>query len=199
MVEKMRKNFVLLFSIFGLCACANIDKTPPKIVQNACSILDEKNEWEKPIFIAAREWKISPGTILAIMRQESGFRHNARPIDKKSGKKLSSALGYSQALDATWQDYEKARGKAKRKDFNDAADFIGWYSDKIHKITKVQKSDAMNLYLAFHEGPGGYNKKTYVSKPWLLNVAQKVQTNAYIYDKQLYDCETRKMKKLAKN
>ncbi len=194
----MKKNLVIIFPLLLICSCASVDKTPPKIVQNACSILDEKNEWEKPIFSASKEWKISPGTILAIMRQESGFRHNARPIDKKTGKKLSSALGYSQALDATWSDYERERGKAKRKDFDDAADFIGWYANKINKITKIQKSDTLNLYLAFHEGPGGFNKKTYASKPWLINVAQKVNNNALNYDKQLFECETRKMKKFVK-
>lgn len=191
----MRKIFSIALIAISLGGCASVNTEPPKKIANACHILDEKDKWEKPIFESAYEWHISPGTILAFMRQESGFRHNAMPIDKKTGKPITSALGYSQALNGTWAEYEKARGKAKRKKFEDSADFIGWYSDRIHKITKIQKSDAMNLYLAFHEGPGGYNKKTYKSKPWLLDVARKVQLNAANYDNQLHDCETRKMKK----
>ena len=41
----------------------------------------------------------------------------------------SSAYGYAQALEGTWDDYRKDTGRrgADRDDFADSSDFIGWY------------------------------------------------------------------------
>ncbi len=191
------KRILILSSLLVLTGCVSVSRTPPKQVANACAILDEKQKWDDHVFDAAYRWRISPGSILSIMKQESGFRHNAIPVDAK-GKPLSSALGYSQALDGTWNDYVKENGPAKRKDFGDSADFIGWYADKMERQAKISKSDTYNLYLAFHEGAGGYKKGTYKSKPWLLNVAAKVDKQAVIYNTQLQQCEKKKMKKFTK-
>lgn len=191
------KRVVIVSSFLALSGCVSINRDPPKQVANACSMLDEKQKWDDHVFAASYKWKISPGTILAIMKQESGFRHNAVPLDSK-GKPLSSALGYSQALDGTWNDYVKENGKAKRKDFGDSADFIGWYADRMEKQAKISKSDTYNLYLAFHEGAGGFKKATYKNKAWLLGVASKVDRQAEVYDTQLNQCEKKKMKKFVK-
>ncbi len=191
------KRVLILTSLFALTGCVTVNRDPPKKLSDACAILDEKHKWDDYVFAASYKWKVSPGTILSIMKQESGFRHNAIPVDAK-GKPLSSALGYSQALDGTWKDYVKENGDAKRKDFNDSADFIGWYADKMEKQTKIPKSDTYNLYLAFHEGAGGYKKGTYKNKSWLLGVASKVDNQAQVYDQQLSKCEKKKMKKFVK-
>ena len=172
--------------------CASTSNAPPSNVTNACSILDEKARWEGPIFNSARDWGVSPGTILAFMRQESSFRHNAQPLDAQ-GNPRSSALGYSQALDGTWADYERARGAGKRKRFDDAADFIGWYLDVIARQTSIAKTDPRALYLAYHEGPSGYRRGTYAQKPWLQTVAARVASQAAIYDGQLHRCERTNM------
>lgn len=190
---KIKSAFVLLALIFTAgCVTANV--TPPKNQADACAILSEKDKWEKPTFAASYEWGVSPGTILSFIKHESSFRHDAQPVDKK-GNKLSSALGYSQALDGTWSDYEKARGKGKRKKYEDSADFIGWYLDKISKQTGIEKSDAKDLYLAFHEGPAGFKRGSYQGKTWLINYAVRVESQAEIYDNQLARCERSKMKK----
>jgi hypothetical protein len=44
------------------------------------------------------------------------------------------------------------------------------------------------LYLAYHEGNGGFAKKSYLAKPWLLNVAQNVADQAKRYRSQLNFC-----------
>lgn len=192
LVEKMKKCSVIFLAI-ALSGCATIDKRPPSQTADACAIIDEKGKWKDPIFDAAQEWKISPGTILAFMRQESGFRHDARPLDR-NGRPVSSAYGFSQALDGTWAQYERENGQAKRKRFRDSADFIGWYLDNISKTTRISKSDARSLYLAYHEGPAGYRRGTYNSKSWLLSVANRVGTQSSVYDNQLRRCEARKMR-----
>jgi hypothetical protein len=192
----MKNRFLFILVAFWLAGCTSTK--PPSNVADACAILDEKSRWEDHVFDAARDWGISPGTILAFIRQESSFRHNARPRDRK-GKVLSSAMGYSQALSGTWEDYRRARGGAKRKNFEDSADFIGWYLNQISKKTGIGKSDTRNLYLAYHEGPGGFTRRTYNAKPWLGEVASRVASQAAVYDGQLRRCEARQMRKLANN
>ena len=76
------------------------------------------------------------------------------------GLRASSAYGYSQALDGTWEEYKISTGNsnADRKNFEDASDFIGWYIDGSYRLLKLNKSDVYNHYLAYHEGRGGYQK-----------------------------------------
>jgi hypothetical protein len=40
-----------------------------------------------------------------------------------------------------------------------------------------------------HEGHGGYKRKTYNGKPWLIKVAKKVDKRAGKYGAQLKGCE----------
>jgi hypothetical protein len=190
---KARIGLACLALMLGGCVTS---VKPPHNTSDACAILDEKARWEDHIFDAARSWGVSPGTILAFMRQESSFRHNARPVDR-NGRPLSSALGYSQALEGTWADYERSQGRGKRKSFEDSADFIGWYLDRINKQTGIAKTDSRALYLAYHEGPGGYRRGSYATKPWLLQVATRVGTQASLYDTQLRGCERRQMRRLS--
>ena len=196
MVTNMKKikSAFLFLGLASLAGCSTTNVKPPRNQANACAIFDEKGKWEKPTFQAAYDWGVSPGTILSFIKHESSFRHDARPVDK-NGKAISSAYGYSQALNGTWSDYEKARGNSKRKKYDDSADFIGWYIDRIAKLTGLDKSDTKNLYLAFHEGPGGFKRGSYNNKTWLINYADRVQSQAQIYDNQLYRCEKGKMNK----
>lgn len=183
--------------LLALTGCATNGR-PPTNTANACAILDEKRGWENHVFDAARKWDVSPGTILAFMRQESGFRQDARPLDK-NGNRRSSAYGYSQALDGTWSQYERDQGGGKRKSFEDSADFIGWYLNLVSKQASIAKTDPRNLYLAYHEGPAGYRRGTHNGKGWLLPVAGRVASQAYVYDDQLRGCERRQMRRLARN
>ena len=78
---------------------------------------------------------------------------------------------------------------ADRNDFDDAVDFVGWYVNKSNEMLEISKSDAYNQYLAYHEGQGGYRRKTYNQKPWLISVAKKVDKLAGSYHAQLKTCE----------
>lgn len=195
------KNFLFISSLLLGGGCASVGEygsiSPPKNMGDACAILNEKSSWQKPTFEAAYQWKVSPGTILSFMRYESSFRHDARPVDSK-GNLMSSALGYSQALNKTWSDYETARGKGQRQNFDDSADFIGWYINILSNKAFVAKDDPTNLYLAYHEGIGGYLNGTYLNKAWLVNYANKVGYLASIYDNQLNRCQSKQMSKFNK-
>ncbi len=54
---------------------------------------------------------------------------------------------------------------------------------------RITQTDAYNLYLAYHEGNGGWARGTYNSKGWLMDVARNVQNTANVYQNQYQGCE----------
>ena len=102
----------------------------------------------------------------------------------------SSAYGFAQALDGTWDWYRQETGNrfSRRSSFSDAVDFMGWYMDKSYKRNGISKSDAYNQYLAYHEGHTGFKRGTYRKKEWLMRVARAVQKKAVSYSSQLAQC-----------
>jgi len=141
-------------------------------------------------------WKIPISVQMAIMQRESDFQAGARPPTKKilgfiPWGSVTSAYGYAQALNGTWRDYQQETQKyhTKRDKFGDASDFIGWYAYKANQQLGIALSDAYNLYLAYHEGLAGYKNKTYLQKPWLLNLAKTVQAKANLYRRQISQCK----------
>ena len=71
----------------------------------------------------------------------------------------------------------------------DALDFVGWYNNKSNKMLGISKWDAKRLYLAYHEGQGGYKRGTYRNKPELNRIANRVDSTARQYGAQLRRCE----------
>jgi hypothetical protein len=53
----------------------------------------------------------------------------------------------------------------------------------------VSKWDAYNQYLNYHEGRGGFSRKSYNKKPWLLKVARKMDNQANTYSQQFWGCK----------
>ena len=106
------------------------------------------------------------------------------------GKRPSSAYGYAQALDQTWDEYRSSTGNngAERDDFDDAVDFIGWYVNQTGRKTGMKQFDYRGHYLAYHEGPAGYQRGTWRSKRWLIDVANRVHSNADRYEHQIQGC-----------
>ena len=64
---------------------------------------------------------------------------------------------------------------ADRDDFADAIDFVGWYNHQSVKRSGISPQNTYGLYLAYHEGHGGYNRATYCVRTWLMTVARKVK------------------------
>ena len=77
------------------------------------------------------------------------------------------------------------------RDFDDASDFIGWYTDQSQKKLGISKWDTYNQYLAYHEGQGGFSRRTYAKKDWLIRIARKVDGWARNYGGQLRACRAR--------
>lgn len=193
----MRYILLLATSIF-LSSCAT---TPPSKTSNICSIFMEKSSWYRHAYKAENRWKIPIPVSMAFMLQESSFKAKARtPRTKLLGfipwKRKSSSLGYSQAINSVWSEFQKAthNPRARRKSFKDSINFIGWYNNLSHKKLEIARDDSYNMYLAYHEGRGGYKRKTWQKKPELLTVARKVQKVTNTYKKQLSGCR-KKLKK----
>lgn len=184
----------LIIALAALGACAST--TPPSRPGNICEIFAEKPSWHKALLDVQEKWRVPPQIIMAMMYQESSFRHDARPpknylLGIIPWGRVSSAYGYPQAKDEVWSDYVKQNDRfmASRSDFSDAVDFMGWYIDNAQKINGVSKWDAYAQYLNYHEGWGGYSRQSHQSKAWLLNVAQKVKSRADTYGSQYLACK----------
>lgn len=169
---------------------------PPKNKENICDIFSEKKSWKKQALKTQKKWGVPVPVLMATMRYESAFKSNAKTPRKKifgfipSFKRISSAKGYSQALDGTWKEYKRDTGTvfASRSNFADAADFMGWYMNKSHSKLGISKHNAYAQYLAYHEGQAGYRRGSYNRKPWLKNYARKVNRLAGVYSIQLNSC-----------
>lgn len=190
-----RAFWVPLVTVVCLTACT---AKQPSDIDNVCAIFGEHRKWYKESQRAADRWGTSVPIIMAFIHQESSFKAKAKPPRTKvlwvlPGPRPASAKGYSQAIDGTWDQYKRSTGRfaADRNDFGDAADFVGWYIDQSASKSQIKKTDAYNLYLAYHEGQGGFQKGSYQSKPWLMTVAKKVAARSEQYAGQLKGCERR--------
>jgi len=169
--------------------------TPAVEVSNICNLMDEEVSWYRSIKASEKKYGAPAHVQLAIMYQESHFASDAKPPREKlfgvvPWFRSSSAYGFAQAKDGTWDWYQLKTGNysADRDNFDDAADFVGWYINQSNKRSGISKSDAYNQYLAYHEGHGGFNKKSYLAKDWLMKIAKGVEKNAKRYKKQLNQC-----------
>ena len=178
-----------------LSACASA----PERIYNACAIFEQRdglfNNWSREARKVEQEFGVPVPILMATIYTESGFRANARPPRTKllgfiPWKRVSSAYGYSQALDATWAQYQQETGNrmAKRNSFSDAIDFVGWYHSKTSDRFGVARSDAYNLYLAYYFGWTGYGRGDWQSKPGLQRYARQAEKMARDYDSQLQQC-----------
>ncbi|MDQ7260737.1 lytic transglycosylase [Paracoccus sp. PS-1] len=190
-------NRFLKLAIVGLVASCGGggNYKAPRNLENACALAAERPAYMRAMKATERRWGIPVHVQMATIHQESKFIGDARtphqyalgiiPIGRQS-----SAYGYSQALDSTWDDYRKQTGnrRARRDNIKDATDFMGWYMNDSARMLGISKWDAGAQYLAYHEGRSGFAKGSHNSKPWLVNVAGKVQTRSELYRMQLASC-----------
>ncbi|MCC7320970.1 MAG: lytic transglycosylase [Rubellimicrobium sp.] len=178
-----------------LAGCGGRDYAAPRELNDACSIVRQHPDYLRAFRATERRWNVPVAVQMAVIHQESRFIGDARtPFRFALGVipmgRQSSAYGYAQALDGTWEEYLRAgaRRGARRDDIDDATDFMGWYMNQTVAETGVPLNDAQNQYLAYHEGRSGFLRGTHNSKAWLLRVAAEVGARALMYDGQLRGC-----------
>ncbi|MES1198681.1 MAG: transglycosylase SLT domain-containing protein [Pseudomonadota bacterium] len=196
-----RRDFILglaatsaALSALSLSGC--VTHALPDEPGDACDMFRNQGGWWRAVKGAERRWGAPPALQLAIIRQESGFRYRARPPEKHilwviPWGHVTSAHGYAQALNSTWDEYKRARGDegVDRTEFSDATDFVAWYASVSHTQLGIAYSDARGHYLAYHEGRGGYARHTYDNDTALLASAARVQRYRDAYQAQLDRCE----------
>lgn len=190
----MKYSILLIVLSSLLASCVT---TPPRDVNNICRVFHEYPRWYRDAVDVEKRWLVPVSVQMAIIHQESKFDGTAQPPRTKllwiiPWSRPSTAYGYTQALHSTWQQYKKSQNGgsfwASRDVFSDAVDFVGWYANETWKRARISRSDAYNLYLAYHEGVGGFERKSYLRKPWLISVAQKVKARSQLFEAQLNQC-----------
>lgn len=188
----MHKISLILAALLSLTACMN---SQPNNLSNACEIFEERRSWFKAAADAEKRWDVPISVSMAFIYQESAFRSRAKPARSRilwiiPGPRPSNAYGYAQALDSTWADYQRSTGnsRAKRTNFGDAVDFVGWYNANSYRRNNIARHDARDLYLAYHEGNTGFERRSYADKQWLIDTAAGVQRNADRYQAQIERC-----------
>ncbi len=189
------KSALTLSLMLLLAACSPGVTPPPRNLNDACAIKAERPTWYKAMLATQQKWGVPVAVQLATIYQESKFKGDARtPLAYKLGVipmgRNSSAYGYSQAIDGTWKWYLRETGNrgAKRDNFDDAVDFMGWYMDQTYQKLDIPKTDARRHYLAYHDGHTGYRRGTYRRKGWLMRISKDVQARAVKYSEQLAEC-----------
>lgn len=182
--------------IAALCGCVT---TPPRDPENLCRIFQDRPSWYRAATAAQKRWGTEPAIAMSVMYQESSYVARARPPRKKllwiiPWRRPSSAYGYAQATDETWSDYLRStrRRFPDRDDFDDAVDFIAWYLGRASRELGIPGGDAHTLYLAYHDGIGGYRRGTWKGKAWLAGAARSVNVRASRYRAQMSNCRVRR-------
>lgn len=192
----MYRRTMLIGLTASLAACGGSREfESPRNLDDACALAAERPNYMRAMRRAERNWNVPVHVQMAVIHQESRFDGDIRPPFRYAlgvipmGRQ-SSAIGYSQALDGTWDEYvadQGARG-ADRTDIRDATDFMGWYMNLTVERNGIALTDARRQYLAYHEGHTGYSRGSYNRKPWLIDVARRVESRAERYRTQLENC-----------
>lgn len=181
--------------VLTISACASA----PDRINDVCAVFNQRDgwfsDWRHASEQASRRHGISVPVLMATLRKESGFKPRARPPREKllgfiPWKRPSTAYGYSQALDGTWAEYvtETRNFGARRSNFADAVDFVGWYHAKSADTLGIARTDAYSLYLAYYFGRGGYARGDHRNDPRMQRYARETADMADRYASQMAAC-----------
>ncbi|MBK0401253.1 lytic transglycosylase, partial [Limibaculum sp. M0105] len=101
----------------ALGSCSSTPSGPPRSQDDICAIFDERPDWRDATMASAARWGAPIEVQMAIIWRESSYRADARtPKQYALGfipwGRVSSAYGYSQAIDGTWDWYRKDTGRS---------------------------------------------------------------------------------------
>ena len=150
----MRLEKILILSsilLIFIVACSSIDNIN---TADSCIIFEEKRSWYKSTKNSYTKWGTPISLQLAIINQESSFKQFAKPKRKRllgliPGSRPSSAFGYAQVTNPTWDWYKNRTGNsnASRANFKDITDFIGWYTTQTENILGISKQCSRTLII----------------------------------------------------
>ena len=181
--KKIIYSLIVAFITLTITSCSEGAQVDSKM--GACEILTQNPSWSKSLKAAQDKYNLPPAYAMALIYQESTFKAEAK-------SKGSTAYGYAQAIDGTWKHFQKdVKPNAKRNNFDDSVQFVGWYTTQLAKSTKLKMTDSYNLYMAYMLGATGfkrYKAGTFKNKDKIVEdkkLAQKVKDFTAHYKAQL--------------
>ena len=186
-LKKITLSLSLALITLTITSCSESAKVDENM--GVCEILTQHPNWSKSLKTAQDKYNLPPAFAMGLIYQESRFKAEAK-------SKGSSAYGYAQAIDGTWKHFQKdVKSNAKRNNFDDSVQFVGWYMNQLAKSSKLKMTDSYNLYMAYMLGATGfkrYKAGTFKNKAKIVEdkkLAQKVKDFTKHYQAQLKKCK----------
>ncbi|MEL6736875.1 MAG: lytic transglycosylase, partial [Pseudomonadota bacterium] len=112
----MSRFFRAMILVLLAASCGSSSGVAPRNLDDACRIVRQKPDYLRAFRSTERRWGVPVHVQMATIYQESKFVANARtPFRYWAGVipmgRQSSAYGFAQALDATWDEYRKDQGR----------------------------------------------------------------------------------------
>lgn len=154
--------------------------------QDMCALMARNPGWADAVRSASLTWKVSPGTILTVIDQESRFRANAKGAGAVDANSMRN-FGFAQANLRTWNWFLRDTGRTSgsRSNFALSADFVGWHFTKMEARTGVPRSQFVSHYLIYKMGEGGFRRG---APPQARSLASTLAVRAKFHDRKLWDC-----------
>lgn len=142
--------------------------------------------WRTALEAGEARWGVSPGTVLAVLDQESSLRPAARGAGAVGADPVRN-YGYAQANARTWAAFERTVGvRAARTNFAASVQFVGWYFAETRRLNRVPPDDIAEHYLAYKLGHGGHARGR--GTPAQRQIAARVASTARAFDRRLASC-----------
>ena len=192
----LRRSFLITAPAAVLGACVSTD--PPDSPGDACAIFRQHESWWGAVKRGERRWGAPPALVLAIIRQESGFDHNARPARGRGflffpGRRRVLRMGLCASRQ---RDVGAIRARASRRRRRSTATSsatplisCAWYCGVSNRELGIAFTDARAQYYAYHEGHGGYRRGSHQGNDRLGAIGDRVQSYYDTYRAQLDGCE----------
>lgn len=163
---------VVLIS-FALVGC--FGSGAKHVEPDICELLDENDEWLKPLANAQANYGTPVSLTLALLEQPLSEFDKAHVLPRT----------------ADWDEYRvrTENWAASPRNIEDAVDFIGWFSQESIKRNKLSWSNVSAHYLSYRLGHGGYHRYDAEKYPELKMKADKIQQQSHKWQQSLKRCQ----------
>ena len=154
--------------------------------QDMCALLARNPGWADAVRAAALTWRVSPGTILTVIDQESRFKATAKGAGAVDANSVRN-FGFAQANLRTWNWFLRDTGRTSgsRSNFALSADFVGWHFTKMEARTGIPRGQFVSHYLIYKLGEGGFRRGAPAQS---RSLASTLSVRAKFHDRKLWDC-----------